>query len=169
MLRPKIWQAARATSAAPGFFERMVINQQEFVDGGMGYNNPIDVLWSEAQGIFLEEGTGTHLEDEIDCLVSLGTGHPDYKSVQDKNLLKLLDTMVTIATDATNKAEDFARRHTHLIQAGKYFRFDVSYGVGNIELDEWKKMSIIVPATTNYMKVKTLSANTCAEALNWRD
>jgi patatin-like phospholipase/acyl hydrolase len=37
----KIWEAARATSAAPTYFERLKVGDDEFIDGGMGYNNPV--------------------------------------------------------------------------------------------------------------------------------
>lgn len=36
----KIWEAARATSAAPHYFDAMLIDGISFVDGGLGYNNP---------------------------------------------------------------------------------------------------------------------------------
>lgn len=36
----KIWEAARATSAAPAYFERLKYKGEEFIDGGMGWNNP---------------------------------------------------------------------------------------------------------------------------------
>jgi predicted acylesterase/phospholipase RssA len=41
----KIWEAARATSAAPAYFERVRLTtedkeEHQFIDGGMVYNNP---------------------------------------------------------------------------------------------------------------------------------
>lgn len=41
----KIWEAARATSAAPAYFERVKVTtddkmEHQFIDGGMVYNNP---------------------------------------------------------------------------------------------------------------------------------
>lgn len=41
----KIWEAARATSAAPTFFDPMVLKSVDgkdhrLVDGGLGFNNP---------------------------------------------------------------------------------------------------------------------------------
>ena len=36
-----IWQAGRATSAAPAYFARMKIGDWEYVDGGMSFNNPV--------------------------------------------------------------------------------------------------------------------------------
>src|ERR1700731_2295324 len=38
-----IWQAARATSAAPTFFAPVVIDDVRYADGGTGYNNPADL------------------------------------------------------------------------------------------------------------------------------
>lgn len=37
----KVWEAARATSAAPGYFQPMKIGKWTFVDGGLLANNPI--------------------------------------------------------------------------------------------------------------------------------
>jgi predicted acylesterase/phospholipase RssA len=41
--RITIWQAARATSAAPTYFERLTVGDDQFVDGGLGYNNPVQL------------------------------------------------------------------------------------------------------------------------------
>jgi predicted acylesterase/phospholipase RssA len=43
-----IWQACRATSAAPTFFPSITIADQKYVDGALGYNNPIRPLLAEA-------------------------------------------------------------------------------------------------------------------------
>ena len=37
----KIWEAARATSAAPTYFPRIKLGDHEYVDGGLGFNNPV--------------------------------------------------------------------------------------------------------------------------------
>ena len=48
-----IWQAARATSAAPSFFKEMYIDNPRpginYVDGGLGHNNPAEVALEEAE------------------------------------------------------------------------------------------------------------------------
>ena len=64
-----IWEAARATSAAPTFFKRMVIGTTEYIDGGMGANNPTDLLLQEAKSLFPD--------GKIACVLSIGTGKPD--------------------------------------------------------------------------------------------
>jgi patatin-like phospholipase/acyl hydrolase len=37
----KIWQAARATSAAPTYFDHMTVGNITFMDGGLQANNPL--------------------------------------------------------------------------------------------------------------------------------
>lgn len=65
-----IWQAARATTAAPTFFKPMCINDPSpsinYIDGGVGHNNPANLALVEAWTIW-----GA---DETFCLVSIGTG-----------------------------------------------------------------------------------------------
>src|SRR5579859_253828 len=65
-----IWQAARATSAAPSFFKEMYIDNPSpgvnYVDGGLGHNNPSQVALDEAGRIWRTS--------KYFCLVSIGTG-----------------------------------------------------------------------------------------------
>ena len=65
-----IWQAVRATSAAPSFFKEMYIDNPRpginYVDGGLGHNNPSQVALDEAGRVWPES---KHF-----CLVSIGTG-----------------------------------------------------------------------------------------------
>lgn len=48
----KIWEAARATSAASAFFDPIEIQGVDFVDGGLLYNNPIQQAEKESRGMF---------------------------------------------------------------------------------------------------------------------
>jgi len=65
-----IWQAARATSAAPSFFEPIVIRVPapggSYVDGGVRYNNPSSLALDEARQIWPRVKRFS--------LVSVGTG-----------------------------------------------------------------------------------------------
>lgn len=36
-----IWEAGRATSAAPTYFPSMNVDGFDYVDGGLGFNNPV--------------------------------------------------------------------------------------------------------------------------------
>ena len=73
-----LWQAARATSAAPTFFKPMTIDRPRpaitYVDGGMGYNNPSELALNEARRIW---PTCTQFG-----LVSIGTGRPKANAIQ---------------------------------------------------------------------------------------
>ena len=73
-----LWQAARATSAAPTFFKPMSVDRPRpaiiYVDGGMGHNNPSDITLSEARRIWptcMQFG-----------LVSIGTGRSRANPIQ---------------------------------------------------------------------------------------
>ena len=46
-----IWEAARATSAAPTFFKPIVIDDVLYGDGGTGWNNPTEEAIAEAHNI----------------------------------------------------------------------------------------------------------------------
>jgi hypothetical protein len=75
----RIWEAARATSAASTFFDSISIGVpgQRFLDGGTGANNPVRHLWGEAVDSLPR---GELLPDNLGCLISIGTGQPDHKS-----------------------------------------------------------------------------------------
>jgi hypothetical protein len=67
-----IWQAARATSAAPTFFKPMIIERPTpaitYIDGGLGHNNPSEVALDEARKLW--PGSSQF------GFVSIGTGRP---------------------------------------------------------------------------------------------
>jgi predicted acylesterase/phospholipase RssA len=48
----KIWEAARATSAASTFFDPIQIGDQKYVDGALRYNNPIEKADQESRGMW---------------------------------------------------------------------------------------------------------------------
>jgi hypothetical protein len=76
-----IWQAARATSAAPSFFKEMYIDNPRpginYVDGGLGHNNPAEVALEEAAKIW---PTAKHF-----CLISIGTGRRKAVQIADRS------------------------------------------------------------------------------------
>ncbi|KAJ7456426.1 hypothetical protein B0H11DRAFT_1626574, partial [Mycena galericulata] len=59
-----IWQAGRATTAAPNVFKPIAIGSDAYVDGHR--QNPICSVISEAQNVF----PGRH----IACVISIGSG-----------------------------------------------------------------------------------------------
>ena len=67
--RWKIWEAARAATAAPVYFKPFAIAEMEFVDAGMGYNNPSVEVFHEITMRIPE-----YKDRPIACFVSIGTG-----------------------------------------------------------------------------------------------
>ncbi|KAJ7848220.1 acyl transferase/acyl hydrolase/lysophospholipase [Mycena leptocephala] len=147
-----IWEAARATSAAPTSFKRIEIGRgrsaQGFIDGGMGRNNPTDTLLKEANLVF-----GNH---RLACVLSIGTGQVKETDLPRPSVFQrvipttLIKVMVEIATEceATHEAmvESFAG------MPGVYFRFNVEQGMQSIKLGEWERLSAVTAHTENYMK-----------------
>ncbi|EGE04185.1 hypothetical protein TEQG_03217 [Trichophyton equinum CBS 127.97] len=64
---PMVWEAGRATSAAPLYFKPMTMAAGRFIDGGLGFPNPIDITSWERRQIWPEV-------NEADVCLSLGTG-----------------------------------------------------------------------------------------------
>src|SRR3954471_18860751 len=93
----KIWEAARATSATPTLFKRILIGrEQPFIDGGMGRNNPSRVLLDEAKEIFEDH--------DIGCLISIGTGQAETINIEKPGLFQRI-----VPTDVINAVKAIAR------------------------------------------------------------
>lgn len=152
--KTKIWEAARATSAAPTFFDSIKIGDygEEFIDGGVGANNPIRTLWVEAKNSLLRPGES--LEENLKCLVSIGTGIPSIKPFG-KDLLEIAKTLKIMATETEATAQSFLRDHSEL-ENSQYFRFNVTKGLEDIGLEEEAKRNIIVAATRGYLESPTV-------------
>ena len=162
-IKAKIWEAARATSAATSFFDPIIIQGMGFVDGALGANNPIGYLWNEAQNIWCDDEVG--LPQKLNCYVSIGTGNPGIKPVGTKKLTQVFQTLADIATQTVETADSFADTHRQVRKDGRYYRFDVSHGLELVELKEYKRQSLIQQATRKYMHRMDGSSQACAKAL----
>ncbi|KAK7434582.1 hypothetical protein VKT23_020118 [Stygiomarasmius scandens] len=118
----EIWEAARATSAAPAFFESFERDGKRFVDGGVGFNNPILELLGEARSVYGKACT-------LGCVISLGTGiPPDLKL--DTGLFSIRD-FVNVATNSEIAHRQFKGFSDILplpdvADSKKYWRFNMS-------------------------------------------
>ncbi|KAL9611396.1 MAG: hypothetical protein Q9167_003937 [Letrouitia subvulpina] len=150
----KIWEAARATTAAPTFFKRITIAddggaQEDFLDGGLRFNNPARLVLEEA----LKSFGGA---SKLGCLVSIGTGHPGTIGMSQPDAFqKILPTEMVgmlkrIATSCEETAHELAGRFQQ--SPDRYFRYSVSHGIGSISLEEWKKISEVQVHTKAYLE-----------------
>ncbi|KAH8823186.1 acyl transferase/acyl hydrolase/lysophospholipase, partial [Flagelloscypha sp. PMI_526] len=138
-----IWAAAQATTAHPKFFEPIKIGpawaQEEFLDPGLGYNNPIEVV--------IEETRSIHSSTENDqCFLSLGTGHPgpSVGSVGGDGWAVLLQD---IAMDCERIADRVER-----ISSLRHLRLNVTQGLQSISFGEWIDPARLMSHTTQYLQ-----------------
>lgn len=164
----KIWEACRATSAASSFFDGVAIGryQEEFVDGATGSNNPVWELWNQAQAIWGPEP----LENNVKCLLSVGTGVPSLKPFRD-DVFHIGDTLVAIATETEQTAERFRRDKSSLDNSGRYYRFNVFPGLEDIGLEESIKRKEIAAAARRYVQSQDVfkQMQACADNLTGRE
>ncbi|CAK7223200.1 hypothetical protein SBRCBS47491_005129 [Sporothrix bragantina] len=163
----KVWQACRATSAATGFFDPIAIGpfDEEFVDGALGANNPIYVLWNQARDVW-----GDDLQNKLQCVVSIGTGVPNLKPVRD-DVLRIWATLKDLVTETEKTAQQFHRDKSNLDNEGRYYRFNVDRGLEEIGLEESKKKREIAAATRRYVESQTVfkQIQACANSLAGRE
>ena len=150
----EIWEAARATSAAPTFFSAIEIgptgSKISYVDAALGYNNPVKQVVAEASTHFGSDALVT-------CVVSIGTGQPKISSydkpgwVQNAAPTKLAHILGDIATECETTAEDMHKRCRN--NPGIYYRLNVNRGLDAIQLDEWKRLPDVTEHTTKHLQL----------------
>ena len=138
-----MWEACRATSAAPTFFDPVQIGpyKQSFIDGGLGYNNPIFKVYDEAQNIW---------PDRTVVATSIGTGEVPGIAFGG-NLKKIAESITKIVTGCDVVADDFYNASKAMVAEERYFRFSVIHGLGSIGLEEHKHIGEIVDQTQEYL------------------
>jgi hypothetical protein len=156
----KIWEVVRATSATPTFFDPISTGRDgiAFIDAGLGYNNPCEILCKEADKVIPGRQTS--------CIVSIGTGLKGTVGVSSKpfTLFRALVNMAanSSAVDARMQ-EKFGAE-----QPQRYWRFDEDVAIGEIKMGDWRKLrAIIAGHTHNYLNTfaTTTNINSCADAL----
>ncbi|KAL6826712.1 ankyrin repeat-containing domain protein [Trichoderma sp. SZMC 28015] len=174
----KIWEAGRATSAAPTFFKPIVIGDYSYSDGATIANNP-------SHHAIMEAGRIWALTD-IDCIISLGTG-PEGDHTLDNATLEILGRKgmwlckkmvsrslyyrlqlafyslhsMTGTEYAHNKTKEMVEifREKHLKEADAadatnevYFRLNVTDMKAKVQLDAWSEMESLKDLASHYIK-----------------
>jgi predicted acylesterase/phospholipase RssA len=163
-----IWQAARATSAAPTFFTRIRIGEkdmeEEFIDGGLGCNNPVKQVLEEAEAAF---GSNHY----VTCIISIGSGQAGVIGLKSPDAfqkalpLDLIQVLRQIATDCESAAEDIERHFKNI--SNMYFRFNVEQGMQGVTLAEGDKLGEVTQHTMQYIQKSVVSQkiNAAVEAI----
>jgi hypothetical protein len=130
----EIYKVALATSAAPRYFSKVVINDREYRDGAIGANNPAEEALNEVMQMH---------EQPPKIIVSIGTGDKEHqpKSKNPKktgiikdwhNVAKLLTQIATESAKTASSVEEKCNTMDIL-----HWRWSPPNGVGDIKLDEW--------------------------------
>lgn len=153
-----IWEAARATSAAPTIFKRISIGdagiEEDFIDGGLGCNNPVRYLVEEAAKEFGPDR-------KVNCIISIGTGKPKVAGFKGPGMfqraipLELIDVLKKMATDSEVEASRMEARYQNC--PGLYHRLNVEQGLQMISLEEWEKLAEVRTHTKAYLNNNTIS------------
>lgn len=148
-----IWQAARTTSAAPTFFKRLKIGppnaQEEFLDGGLGSNNPTKIMMHEVSETF--EKTRN-----VACVISIGAGVMDITDLkkptpfQKKFPTELAGVLRDMVTDCEGVEKEVSRWFTGKPRV--YFRFNVERGLEDIKLGDAEELGNIRAKTIHYLE-----------------
>lgn len=138
--------AARATSAAPTYFEPAKINLNSelsyiaLIDGAVFANNPSMCAYAEAKSIFQKN-------DDI-LLVSLGTGEHTrpilYNNTIDWGLARWARPILGVVFDGINDTVDYQLKQllkpNH--DSKRYYRFQVELDIGNNDIDDASQINI---------------------------
>lgn len=175
-----IWEAGRATTAAPTFFKPAFIAKplpgQYFVDGGLAHNNPSELALEELNRIWPDVRRF--------CLVSIGTGRqksikivePSSTTAEGKpvglfsriwsaipgattasRIIPGLNTLTDIADACAKLATSSEGIHQRVYKKAvstpfPYYRFNVEREMDDIGLQEWEKMVEMGQHTARYMQ-----------------
>lgn len=150
----KIWEAARATCAAPTLFKRIRIGaegtEQEYIDAGLGCYNPVFEVVAEADVAFGKD-------QKVDCLISLGSGQKGVIALKKPNWFQkmfptdAIPVLERLSMDSEIAAEQMqAWYHRHW--PGVYYRLNVEQGMQDIGVGEWKRLGEVLTHTTKYIQ-----------------
>jgi patatin-like phospholipase/acyl hydrolase len=142
-------QAARATSAAPTYFEPAKIESKvggyslALVDGGVYANNPAMCCYVEARRLW-------PAENDL-CVVSLGTGELTRRIPYDQatgwGLAKWAQPILGVVFDGVSDAVDYqlnALCEDAQTRVSQYHRYQVTLTEGNDDLDDASRTNITV-------------------------
>ncbi|KAK4181732.1 putative calcium-independent phospholipase A2-gamma [Triangularia setosa] len=158
----KIWEAARATTAASTYFKPQSLESggttELYIDAAIGINNPSSYLLQEAAKEFGSDR-------KFGCLISIGTGtrrvqvgraRSGFRTVIEapKVVLGVLNVVKNTATDGEEAHRQVAGRFKKC--KGSYFRFNVEDAAAAAKLHHYDKMGVLKSMTEKYLTKPTV-------------
>ena len=138
-----IWEAARATSAAPLYFPHINIGGTDYFDGGLDSNNPVVEVIEEARLEFPDA--------VIDTVVSIGTGQG--------TIVNPLPPFTNVVKHLAQRAVDTEGQHQRVmeeptfedVRRNGYYRFQGGTDLGGIDLSNVDKLDEVERITMKYL------------------
>ncbi len=169
--RVKIWDAARATTAATFYFKPTPLpllkgGTGDFLDAAIGCNNPAEFVIKEAADCI---GSSKRLG----CLISIGTGTRLVQMEREPpgltNYFRLPRFLKSVVGTLKNTATDGEGTHRRLSDKlggnpGAYFRFNIPDAAAQVSLDEYHKMDILKAITATHLDDPSVAAQVLAAA-----
>lgn len=137
-----MWQVARATSAAPSYFEPAKVTSltgetYALIDGGTFANNPAMCALVEARTFFEARG-------EV-LVVSLGTGKQDrpipYETAAHWGKAGWAPRILDVMMDGVNDTVDYQLRQ--LLDGDHYFRFQTELTLADDDMDDASPLNLL--------------------------
>ncbi|KAA0202146.1 hypothetical protein HAZT_HAZT009803 [Hyalella azteca] len=156
--RALLWQAVRASAAAPGYFSEFQLDDKVLMDGGIIVNNPAAIAVHEARQLWPDSS--------FQCVVSLGTGR--FQPVEPAASLSM--NWGNKLRSVINSATDTEGVHTimhDLLPGNVYFRFNPhlsdEFGLDEIRPD---RLAVIMRDTELYARKNATKFQEAAAALS---
>ncbi|XP_075998227.1 calcium-independent phospholipase A2-gamma-like [Genypterus blacodes] len=140
----QLWQAIRASSAAPGYFQEFSLGNDLHQDGGLLINNPTALAIHECQCLWPDT--------PLECVVSLGTGRFENPGKHSTTYTSLKTKLTNVISSATDTEEVHAMLAAFL-PPNAYFRFN-PYMSEEIPLDESRqeKLNLLQAEGIRYLE-----------------
>ncbi len=115
---------------------------QQYVDGGLGYNNPTQLALAEMQRV------STLKDRPVGCIISLGTGNLLHH-MHSNTATGLAGALLRITTDC-EKVHQAMTSHFGA-SSNVYYRFNPDCGVGELAMNDVKVLADVQSATWSYL------------------
>ncbi|GAB1599087.1 calcium-independent phospholipase A2-gamma-like [Argonauta hians] len=153
----QLWEAIRASSAAPGYYTEFQLDDLIHQDGGILTNNPTALAIHECRLLWPDT--------PLQCVVSVGNGRYEPNLEMNTNKSSLKEKVVKILDSATD-TEAVNTTLTDLLHPNSYFRFN-PYLSEPCTLDEirMQKLEQMQHDTRMYLRKNDYKVQRCAEKL----
>ncbi|XP_072310960.1 calcium-independent phospholipase A2-gamma [Eucyclogobius newberryi] len=153
----KMWQAIRASSAAPGYFQEFVLGKDLHQDGGLLINNPTALAIHECKNLWPNT--------PVQCVLSLGTGRYE-EGVRNSATYTSLKTKLSHVISSATDTEEVHTMLDALLPPDTYFRFN-PYMSEDIPLNESRleKLNFLKSEAETYLQRNEAKLKKAAAAL----